>query len=92
LQHPLCRVFTWADYAFLEYIQAMKALDSLRLDKSSFTVTSLTDDSEEKEYWSNRSPEERLQAIEQMRQIIYGYDPVTSRLQRVFTIAQLSQS
>ena len=70
----------------------MKALDSLRLDKSSFTVTSLTDDSEEKEYWSNRSPEERLQAIEQMRQIIYGYDPVTSRLQRVFTIAQLSQS
>lgn len=70
----------------------MKAVDSLRLDKSALTVTSLSDSSEEKEYWRNKSPEERLRAIEQMRQIIYGYDPLTSRLQRVLTVAQLSLS
>jgi hypothetical protein len=70
----------------------MKAVDSLRLDKSALTVTALSDESEEKEYWRHKSPEERWQAIEQMRQIIYGYDPLTSRLQRVLTITQLSRS
>ncbi len=70
----------------------MKALDSLHLDKSALTITDLSDESEEKEYWRYRSPEERWQAIESMRQIIYGYDPFTSRLQRVLTVAQLSQS
>lgn len=70
----------------------MKAVDSFRLDKSALTVTSLSDESEEKQYWRHKTPEERWQAIEQMRQIIYGYDPLTSRLQRVLTIAQLSQS
>lgn len=70
----------------------MKSVDSFRLDKSALTVTSLSDESEEKDYWRHKSPEERLQAVEQMRQIIYGYDPFTSRLQRVLTVAQLSQS
>jgi hypothetical protein len=76
----------------LEYIQFMKPVDSFRLDKSALTITSLSDAAEEKEYWSHKSPEERWQAIEQMRQIIYGYDPFTSRLQRVLTITQLSRS
>jgi len=70
----------------------MKAIGSFRLDKSALTVTSLSDESEEKEYWRHTFPEERWQAIEQMRQIIYGYDPFTSRLQRVFTVTPLSQS
>ena len=74
-----------------EYIRIMKAVDSLRLDKSAFTVTPLSDEAEEKEYWSRKSPEERLQAVESMRQVVYGYDPFTSRLQRVLTVAQLSQ-
>ena len=75
----------------LEYSRIMKALDSFRLDKSALTITSLADESEEKEYWRRKSPEERLQALEAMRQIIYGYDPFSSRLQRVLTIAELSQ-
>jgi hypothetical protein len=70
----------------------MKDVDSFRLDKSAFTVTSLSDESEEREYWRHKSPEERLRAVEQMRQIIYGYDPSASRLQRVLTVAQLSRS
>lgn len=70
----------------------MKEQDSFRLDKSAFVVTSLSDESEEKEYWRHKSPEERLRAVEQMRQIIYGYDPSASRLQRVLTVTQLSRS
>ncbi|HYH87432.1 MAG TPA: hypothetical protein VEX60_18405 [Pyrinomonadaceae bacterium] len=70
----------------------MKAEDSLRLDKTAFTITPLSDEAEEKEYWRHKSPEERLQAVESMRQIIYGYDPSTSRLQRVLTIAQPTDS
>jgi hypothetical protein len=31
---------------------------------------------------------ERLEALEQMRQILYGYDPATTRLQRVLTVAE----
>jgi hypothetical protein len=30
-----------------------------------------------------------MEAIEVMRQIIYGYDPATTRLQRVFEIVDL---
>jgi hypothetical protein len=70
----------------------MKAVESLRLDKSALTITPLSDESEEKEYWRHKSPEERLQAVESMRQIVYGYDPSTSRLQRVLTVAQLTYS
>jgi hypothetical protein len=69
----------------------MKAMDSLRLDKSALTVTPLSDETEEKEYWAGKSPEERLQAVESIRQIVYGYDPSTSRLQRILTVAELSR-
>lgn len=59
----------------------------LKVDRSAFVVTSLYE-SDEKEYWLSKTPEERLQALELMRQIVYGYDPATARLQRVLDIAQ----
>jgi hypothetical protein len=61
----------------------------LDIKKTAFTVTSL-DESDEKAYWLSKAPYERLVAIEVMRQIIYGYDPSTTRLQRVFTDTQRS--
>ena len=57
------------------------AVDAVRLDRSAFPIGSLTDDREELEYWRAKSPEERMEALELMRQIIYGYDPATTRLQ-----------
>ena len=60
-----------------------------RLDKTVFSVASLNDESDEKAYWLTRSHHERLQAIELMRQNIYGYDPASTRLQRVLTITEL---
>jgi hypothetical protein len=70
----------------------MNAVDSARLDRSAFQVGSLKDEREELEYWRAKSPEERMEALELMRQIIYGYDPATTRLQRVFEVVELERS
>ena len=66
----------------------MSEIDPLRMDKTAFSVGRLSDRSDEKEYWLARSPLERLEAVEIMRQIVYGYDPSTARLQRVLETAQ----
>ena len=66
--------------------------DLNRLNKSVVTISSLTDESDEKNYWLNVTPEERLNALETMRQINYGYDATTTRLQRFFEIAELKTS
>ena len=52
----------------------------------------MTDDSDEIAYWLNITPEERLIALETMRQINYGYDATTARLQRFFEITELKTS
>ena len=70
----------------------MKAIDSFNMDKSALSVTSILDESDDKEYWHAKTPQERLQAVELMRQINYGYDPTTARLQRVLEVAKLSPS
>ena len=57
------------------------------MDKSAFSIGSLFDESDEKAYWLSKSPYERLQPVELVRQVIYGYDPTSARLQRVFEIA-----
>ena len=69
----------------------MNAVDRTSLDRSAFSIGSLDDDREEVEYWRARTPEERMEALELMRQIIYGYDPATTRLQRVFEVAELER-
>ena len=53
-----------------------------------FEIRSL-DEADDREYWRTKSPRERMEALELMRQIIYGYDPATTRLQRVLEIAEL---
>jgi acyl-CoA reductase-like NAD-dependent aldehyde dehydrogenase len=40
-------------------------------------------------YWHSRTPQERLRALELMRQEAYGYDPATARLQRVIEFVKL---
>lgn len=67
----------------------MNAVEAVRLDRAAFVITSLDDDSYEPEYWRSKTPAQRMEALELTRQIIYGYDPVTTRLQRVFEVAEL---
>ncbi len=66
----------------------MTPTQNLRMDKAVFDVVGLDDPSDEKDYWQSRTPAERLIALEFMRQIMYGYDPTTARLQRILTTAE----
>jgi hypothetical protein len=60
-----------------------------RLDRSAFRVTTFAAaERDVTQYWHERTPEERLLALEQMRQVVYGYDPATTRLQRILTVVQ----
>ena len=53
----------------------MNAIETFKMDKSVLSVTSLSEESDEKAYWHAKTPHERLEAVELMRQINYGYDP-----------------
>ena len=70
----------------------MNVINSFNIDKSSLSVVSLSEASDDQEYWHTKTPQERLEAVELMRQINYGYDPTTIRLQRVLEVAQLTSS
>lgn len=60
-----------------------------KLDRTVFSVVSLEEgDSDEMEYWLSKTPYERLDALETLRQIFYGYDPTTTRLQRILEVAE----
>ena len=68
----------------------MNAIETFKMDKSTLSVTSFSEESDEKAYWHAKTPHERLEAVELMRQINYGYDPNTTRLQRVLKVTQLT--
>jgi hypothetical protein len=76
----------------------MDKLGFPKVDRTAFTVVSVPsttlrtgfDQSDDKSYWLSKTPYERLQAVELMRQIIYGYDPSATRLQRVLEVTQRS--
>ncbi|MBM4176975.1 MAG: hypothetical protein FJ213_12520 [Ignavibacteria bacterium] len=61
-------------------------------DKKAFSVVSLLDESNDKTYWLSKTPQEKIQAIEFLRQTMYGYDPTTTRLQRFFEVVELKKS
>jgi hypothetical protein len=62
----------------------------LRVDRTAFSVASLSDADGDKAYWRSKSVHERLQAVELMRQVIYGYQPASGGLQRIFEVAELT--
>ena len=60
----------------------------MRVDRTKISISDSFDNTEEKEYWFSRTPEERLLAMEMMRRVAYGYDENSARLQRVFEVAE----
>lgn len=72
----------------------MRAIDTFKMDKARFSVLSSFEKADEadKTYWHSKTPQERLEALELMRQINYDYDPVTDRLQRVLEVAEFTPS
>ena len=64
----------------------MNVVAQVRMDKNVVVLQAQEEGSDKKAYWASRTPEERLQALEMMRQIAYGYDPTTTRLQRILEV------
>jgi len=60
------------------------------MNKKAFKVTNLKGGND-RQYWKNKSYAERLEALEQLRQIVFGYDPTTARLQRTLKITKLKE-
>jgi hypothetical protein len=67
-------------------------LPQYQVDRAYFSVGTLDDNSDEKQYWLTRTPTERLLAVEMTRQVIYGYASTAPRFQRVFEFAELKAS
>jgi len=59
-----------------------------RVDRSTVTVGNVSGESDEKAFWLSKTPLDRLEAVELLRQIAFGYDPTTTRLQRVLETAE----
>ncbi len=59
----------------------------LRLDKTKISVSNSFDNSEEKEYWLSRTPQERLLHMERLRRINYGHN-AAERLQRIIEVVK----
>jgi hypothetical protein len=69
----------------------MDVPEKYRLDRTRIEVVRLSDRLSDREYWLSKTPEERFEALELLRQMTYGYDPATARLQRVLEIAKLDR-
>jgi len=58
-----------------------------RIDRNAFSVVSMQEqDKEVKSYWKDKTTAQRLEALETTRQMTYGYNTHTTRLQRVLEI------
>lgn len=60
-------------------------------NRTAFSVCDLADQDNDLEYWLSRTPQERLTAVEFLRQMTYGYDPTTARIDRVLEVVDLAQ-
>lgn len=61
-----------------------------RLDRTAISFAHLGDEDDDNAFWHSRTPEERMLALEFLRQVHYGYDPATERLQRTIEIIDLA--
>ena len=63
-------------------------MSSVRKGEAKIVVANLSDLHDDKVWWQSQSVSTRLQALLQLRKIVYG-DAVTGRLQRVLKITEL---
>lgn len=67
---------------------SLRLLDKFKLDRTAISVANMHDEPDERAFWHSKTPEERLEALEFLRQIAFGYDPDTERLQRFLEIIE----
>ena len=61
---------------------------SNRMNKAILTVGPLLEPSDDKDFWLSKTPSERLQFVEILRQLNYSQYQSTARLQRILTVAE----
>ncbi|MBX9603363.1 MAG: hypothetical protein K2X35_20325 [Bryobacteraceae bacterium] len=66
----------------------MEKLDKFRVDRTVMEVAKVSDRHSDREYWLSKTIQERLEALEMLRQLAYGYDAATARLQRVLEVVK----
>jgi hypothetical protein len=67
------------------------ALNMERVDRTAITIATFADaEQEDRAFWHSRTPEERMTYLEWLRQRNWGYDPTTTRLQRVLAVVERS--
>ena len=58
-----------------------------RMNRQALDVTSLSEqEGSDVAYWLARTPAERFEALELLRQVHFGYDPATARLLRAVEV------
>ncbi len=62
-----------------------------KIQKDIFEVVDLHE-ADDSAYWLDRSPVERIEAIEFMRRAMFGHDRTSERLQRILTIGNLKRA
>jgi hypothetical protein len=65
----------------------MNVAEEIKVNREVIKVTAI-DETDEKEYWLSQTPEKRLEAMEMMRQLAYGYDENSAGFQRVLEITE----
>jgi hypothetical protein len=73
------------------YNDHMAFLDGCKVDRRATELSELGSRSNDRQYWLSKTPAERFEALEILRQIAYEYDPDTARLQRVLEVTQLDK-
>ena len=66
----------------------MGQLNETKVNRNAYEVGSLDENNVERDYWRTKSPVERMAALELTRQIVYGYDPATTRLSGFFEVVE----
>ena len=66
----------------------MALIDEMRMDRTVLSVVTTGTPSDANAYWQAKSMEERLEGLELTRQVFNGYDPDTTRLQRVLVVIE----
>jgi hypothetical protein len=69
----------------------MNLPDKFKLDRGVLDTAELSSKPNDRQYWLSKTPDGRFEALEILRQIAYGYDPATERLQRVFEVVKLDR-
>lgn len=80
-----------ADWIIPAYNAPMPPSEFPRLDRTRFSAADLSSGTDDRAYWLSKDYRARLEAVELSRQAVYGYDPASTRLQRVLEIAQLAR-